>query len=98
MPEDMFERMLAYVGTAAGAQRPGGRAGGFEKVLVNSSAVPVDPTSKRPRLKRRLSDASFKRPDQLPEDVTRRFLRTWVRAIPADKAKRMQDLAGQKQD
>ena len=98
MPEDMFERMLAYVGTAEGAQRPGGRAGGFEKVLVNSKAVPVDPTTNRPRLKRRMSDASFKRPDQLPEDVTRRFLRTWVRAIPAEKAKRMQDLVGQKQD
>ena len=41
-----------------------------------------------------MSDASFKRPAQLPEDVTRRFLRTWVRAIPADKAKRMQDLLG----
>jgi hypothetical protein len=97
MPEDMFERMLAYVGTAEGAQRPGGRAGGFEKVLVNSSAVPVD-TKNRPRLKRRMSDASFKRPAQLPEDVTRRFLRTWVRAIPAAKAKQMQDLGAQKQD
>lgn len=92
MSTEEYEDMLATVGAESGAERKGGRAGGFEKVLVNSGAVPVDPTGQRPRLKRRMSEADLKRPEQLPETVTRRFLRTWVRAIPADKARRLEDL------
>jgi hypothetical protein len=92
MTASEYEDMLATVGSKQGAERKGGRAGGFEKVLVNSGAVPVDPTGTRPRLKRRMSEADLKRPEQLPETVTRRFLRTWVRAIPVDKARRLEDL------
>jgi hypothetical protein len=92
MTTSEYEEMLATVGGKPGSERKGGRAGGFERVLVNSGAVPVDPTGTRPRLKRRMSEADLKRPEQLPETVTRRFLRTWVRAIPKAKAERLEAL------
>jgi Domain of unknown function (DUF4157) len=92
MSDAMYENLLLAVGTRQGAERKGGRAGGFEKVFVNSGAVAVDPTGRRPRLKRRMSMTDFKPPAQLPENVTRRFIRTWVRAIPAKKAREMEDL------
>jgi hypothetical protein len=92
MTTEEYEEMLATVGSKSGSERKGGRAGGFERVLVNSGTVPVDPTGTRPRLKRRMSESDLKRPQQLPETVTRRFLRTWVRAIPKEKAERLQAL------
>jgi hypothetical protein len=86
MTDDEFDRLLETVGTLPGADRRGA-AGFYAASIPKAGTSPLKP-DERPPLKRRLSDANFRKqmPPPLPENDPRRFFRTWVRAIPAAKA------------
>jgi hypothetical protein len=85
MQGDEFDRMLEDVGSQDKAARESGGAGGWHSASIPKGAPlsPVKP-KERPPLVRTASDADLtkKWPRQLPEGMNRRFIRTWVRAVP----------------
>ncbi|MGN6168883.1 MAG: hypothetical protein ACTHQQ_12050 [Solirubrobacteraceae bacterium] len=86
MGADEFDRMLEDVGshhTTAEDRRKGGAGGWYAASIPGAGLSPIKPDTKRP-LKRTASDANLTRnwPGQIPEDVPRRFIRSWVRAVP----------------
>ena len=83
-----FEAMLQDVGSQSKAERNSGGAGGWYAASIPSDGTqPVQPEGKPP-LTRQGSSANLTQnwPAQLPDDVPRRFIRSWVRAIPASLA------------
>jgi len=94
MKGDEFDRMLANVGKQENAQRQYGRAGGWYAASIPSDGLERLRPSGKPPLVRQASDPelSKKWPKQLPEDVPRRFLRTWVRAVPEAMAAQLRSL------
>jgi hypothetical protein len=79
-----FDRMLEDVGSQPNAVRDVAGAGGWYAASIPGAGLsPIKPDTKRP-LKRTASDANLTRnwPGQIPEDVPRRFIRSWVRAVP----------------
>ncbi len=97
MPAAEFDDLLDVVGTEANAdkevkrtpsKRTEGASGGFQSASIPGAGLhPIRPDGK-PALKRRLSDADFRK--QLPPEPQatekRRFFRTWIRVIPKAKA------------
>ena len=85
MTDAEFRRMLAMVGSKQGAERKFGGAGGWYAAAIPDSG-PETPLSgsDKPALRREasLQDVKKNLPAPLPADVSRRFIRTWVRAIP----------------
>jgi hypothetical protein len=85
MTDAEFRRMLAVVGSKQGAERKFGGAGGWYAAAIPDSG-PETPLSgsDQPALRREasLQDVKKNLPAPLPADVSRRFIRTWVRAIP----------------
>ena len=89
MTADEIDEMIETVGSFEGAARKG--AGGFYAASIPGSGLfPVNRRG-RPPLKRQASTTDFKRdrPEPLPEDVPRKFLRTWVRAVPEEAAAKL---------
>ena len=89
-----FDRMLENVGAQDSANRQQGGAGGWYAANIPSAAnTPLRPKDKPP-LVRAASDPDLSKtwPKQLPEDVPRRFLRTWVRAVPKSTAAALRKL------
>ena len=89
-----FDRMLENVGAQDSANRQQGGAGGWYAANIPSAAnTPLRPKDKPP-LVRHASDPDLSKtwPKQLPEDVPRRFLRTWVRAVPKSMAAALRKL------
>ena len=83
-----FDRMLEDIGSQPDAERQKARAGGWYAASIPEAGLsPVKPEN-RPSLVRTASNAKLtkKWPGQLPEDVPRKFIRSWVRAVPADYA------------
>ena len=85
MSDAEFRRMLAAVGAKQGAERKFGGAGGWYAAAIPDSGAetPLRGTGK-PALRREASQQDVKAnlPAPLPANVSRRFIRTWVRAIP----------------
>jgi hypothetical protein len=83
MTDAEFRRMLAAVGSKQGAERKFGGAGGWYAAAIDSETTPLTGSDK-PALRREASmqDVKKKLPAPLPANVSRRFIRTWVRAIP----------------
>lgn len=94
MKGDEFDLMLENVGAQKNAQRQHGGAGGWYAASIPSDGLAPLHTSGKPPLIRQASnpDLSKKWPKQLPEDVPRRFLRTWVRAVPEEMAAQLRKL------
>ena len=91
MSDTEFDRMLENVGKQKDAERGQAGAGGWHSANIPGAGLtPIKPKG-RPPLKRQASNADLTRdlPDQLPEDVPRRFLRCWVRAVPEDLAAKL---------
>jgi hypothetical protein len=89
-----IDLMIETVGSYEGAARKG--AGGFYGASIPGSKgfYPVNRPG-RPPLVRQASTKVFKavRPKPLPDDVPRRFIRTWVRVVPETKAAKLRDWA-----
>jgi len=80
-------------GTREGHRQKGG-AGGWHSGSIPKSPSPLAPiTPGNEPLKRRASTADFreKMPEQLGQDVPRKFIRSWVRAVPAALADRVRE-------
>ena len=106
MSADEFDLMLEDVGSQPAAERQHGGAGGWYGASIpkvpGQSPSPVKEKDKPP-LKRRASmtgktkDWPAHSPDpndwpaQLPENVPRRFIRSWVRAVPMSEVNRVRD-------
>ena len=90
MTDKEFRRMLAAVGSKQGAERKFGGAGGWYGAAIGPDNAPLRAGDK-PALKREASMQDVKQnlPAPLPADVSRRFIRTWVRAIPESTAARL---------
>lgn len=95
MSADDFDLMLEYVGSLPNAPRAKGGSGGWYAANIPGSELAPFKPKDRPPLKRQGSTADFTqlRPPQLPEDVPRRFLRTWVRVVPEEKAAKLRTWA-----
>ena len=94
MKGDEFDRVLENVGAEERAERQHGGAGGWYAASIpNDGRSPLRPTG-RPPLVRQASNPDLSKtwPKQLPEDVPRRFLRTWVRAVPETMAAQLRGL------
>ena len=89
-----IDLMIETVGSYEGAARKG--AGGFYGASIPGSKGyhPVNRPG-RPPLVRQASTKEFKavRPKPLPDEVPRRFIRTWVRIVPETKAAKLRDWA-----
>lgn len=89
-----FDRVLVDVGSQPGAARDSAGAGGWVSASManpgkdESLLGPVQDDSVRPPLRRQASNPKLtkKMPKQLPDEVPRRFIRTWVRAVPEVEA------------
>ena len=87
MQGNEFDRMLEDVGFSEqgdpDARKKGGAAGWYTASIPKAGLSPVKPGHKPP-LKRTASNAKLtkKWPEQLPDEVDRRFIRSWVRAVP----------------
>lgn len=83
-----FDEVLEAAG-ARGGSRTKGAAPGFHAASIpkTGGTVPINPG--RPPLKRQLSNPDFRKtlPPAPPETEKRAFFRTWVRAVPEEKAK-----------
>ena len=90
MTDKEFRRMLAAVGSKPGAERKFGGAGGWYGAAIGPDNAPLRAGDK-PALKREASmqDVKDRLPAPLPANVSRRFIRTWVRAIPESTAARL---------
>ncbi|MGW5365140.1 hypothetical protein [Actinopolymorpha pittospori] len=92
MTSDEIDLMLHTVGSWPGAQRRG--AGGFYAASI-PQAPTLSPVNQpgSPPLKRQASTADFQKdqPPPLPDDVPRRFLRSWVRVVPESMAARLRE-------
>ena len=88
MTDQEFDEMLEAVG-AAGGQRTEGAPAGFHDASIPMSGLQTIKPANRPPLKRRLSDADFRKklPPALAATEKRRFFRTWIRAVKTSKAK-----------
>jgi hypothetical protein len=97
MTDDEFDLMLENVGAQQGAARDKAGSGGWYAASIPGAGLAPLKAANRPPLKRQGSTTDFKRdrPKQLPEDIPRRFLRTWVRVIPEAKAAKLRDWAKQ---
>jgi hypothetical protein len=86
--------MLENVGAAKNAQRARGGAGGWYAASIPNAGLAPIHASDKPPLVRQASDPDLSKtwPTQLPEDVPRRFLRTWVRAVPEGMAAQLRKL------
>ena len=95
MTDDEFDLMLDDVGAQEGAARIKAGSGGWFSARIPDAGLSPVKAATRPPLKRQGSTADFKRdrPKQLPEDIPRRFLRTWVRVIPEAKAAKLRNWA-----
>ena len=94
MEGDEFDHMLEDVGSQENAERLRGGAGGWYAASIpNDGLAPLRP-SERPPLVRQASNPDLSKtwPKQLPEEVPRRFLRTWVRAVPETMAAQLRNL------
>ena len=94
MEGDEFDRMLENVGAQEGAERQRGGAGGWYAASIpNDGRAPLH-TSDKPPLVRQASNPDLSKtwPKQLPDEVPRRFLRTWVRAVPESMAAQLRNL------
>jgi Domain of unknown function (DUF4157) len=88
MQGNEFDLMLEDVGSQDDAEREKAGAGGWYAASIPEAGLsPVRPGNGRP-LVRTASSADLTKdwPAQLPEDVPRRFIRSWVRAVPKDFA------------
>jgi len=86
MNDDEFDALLDAVG-AEGKKRTQGAPGGFHAASIPGTDLsPIKPNWKPP-LKRRLSDADFRKtlPPAPAETEKRRFFRTWIRAVKTSK-------------
>jgi hypothetical protein len=94
MEGDEFDRMLEDVGAQEGAERQHGGAGGWYAASIPNDGKPPLHASNKPPLIRQASNPDLTKtwPKQLPEDVPRRFLRTWVRAVPESMAAQLRAL------
>ena len=86
MPGSEFDRMLEDVGshhTETADREKGGAAGWFAASIPKAGYSAIKPTGKPP-LERTASSADLTKnwPEQLAEDVPRKFIRSWVRAVP----------------
>ena len=91
-----FDLMLENVGAVQNAERQRGGAGGWYSASIpNDGRAPIH-ASNKPPLIRQASNPQLTKdwPKQLPEDVPRRFLRTWVRAVPKGMADQLRGLSG----
>lgn len=96
MGDDGFDLMLENIGKQPEAKREKAGSGGWSKASIPGAGAALGheaPIKKkgRPPLKRQASSADFTKdlPQQLPEDVPRRFLRCWVRAVPEELAAKL---------
>lgn len=89
MTDDEFDDLLEAVAIATPMERTQGAAAGFHAASIpgSKSQPAIRPSGKRP-LKRRLSNADFRKtlPPAPAPDEKRRFFRTWVRIVPKDMA------------
>ena len=94
MEGDEFDRMLENVGAEERAKRQHGGAGGWYAASIpNDGKSPLHASNKPPLIRQASNpDLSKSWPKQLPEDVPRRFLRTWVRAVPETMAAQLRAL------
>jgi hypothetical protein len=95
MKGEEFDRMLANVGAQEDANRQSGAAGGWYAASIPGAGLaPLRPDEKPP-LVRQASNPDLAKtwPKQLPENVPRRFFRTWVRAVPEAMAERLRKLS-----
>jgi hypothetical protein len=94
MKGDEFDRMLESVGAEEGAARQHGGAGGWYAASIPSDGLsPLRPVGKPPLIRQASNPELSKTwPKQLPEDVPRRFLRTWVRVVPETMAAQLRAL------
>jgi hypothetical protein len=94
MEGDEFDRMLENVGAEERAERQHGGAGGWYAASIpNDGRAPLHAKDKPPLIRQASNpDLSKTWPKQLPEDVPRRFLRTWVRAVPESMAAQLRSL------
>ena len=88
MPGDNFDLMLEDVGSQENAAREKAGAGGWYAASIPQAGLPSIRPKNKPPLKRTASSADLTKgwPEQLPEDVPRRFTRSWVRAVPENYA------------
>jgi hypothetical protein len=95
MEGDEFDRMLENVGAQPNAERQHGGAGGWYAASIpNDGKEPLRGSDKPPLIRQASNpDLSKTWPKQLPEDVPRRFLRTWVRAVPEAMAAQLRNQA-----
>jgi hypothetical protein len=79
-----FERMLEDVGSQPYAARDVGGAGGWFAASIPKASLSDVKEKTKPPLERRASKTEVTKdwPPQLPEKVKRRFIRSWVRAVP----------------
>ena len=94
MKGDEFDRMLESVGAEERAERRHGGAGGWYAASIPNDGLAPLHASDKPPLVRQASNPDLSKtwPKQLPEDVPRRFLRTWVRAVPEAMAAELRNL------
>jgi phytoene dehydrogenase-like protein len=80
-----FELMLEDVGSQKGAERQKGGAGGWYAASIPHSGNPELRPKGKASLVRQASQPNLRNqwPAQLPEKVPRKFIRTWVRAVPS---------------
>lgn len=100
IPSEEFDEVLHDVGAQKDAPRARGGSGGWHsasipgvKPSIRGATVtpgvrsPIRPDGSRPLVRTSSqSDLTKGLPGQLPEDVPRRFIRTWVRAVPREAA------------
>jgi hypothetical protein len=88
MDDDAFDELLEAVGEHNENERTQGRPAGFHAASIPKSGKSKIRPKNRPPLKRRLSNADFRKtlPPEPAADEKRRFFRTWVRVVPASKA------------
>jgi hypothetical protein len=87
MEDDEFREMLEWVGKQPGAGRMFGGAGAWRAAAIPGTKAETPFVEGKRALVRRASDAQLTRTwPETPKEVPRRFLRTWVRAIPAATA------------
>lgn len=89
LTDDEFDDLLEAVAVDKPGERTQGAAAGFHAASIPGSKTQpaIKPSGKRP-LKRRLSNADFRKtiPPAPAPDEKRRFFRTWVRVVPKDMA------------
>jgi len=85
---DEFDRMLEDVGGQPRAERQSAGAGGWQAASIPKAGLSAVRPQGKPPLTRTASSADLTKdwPAQLPEEVPRRFIRAWVRAVPASFA------------